>query len=49
MIFLYQDYKEFIIDGTAQFLLCDVFLNTETNKIEYVPVDVKLTKKQLAQ
>ena len=49
MIFLYQDYKEFIIDGTAQFLLCNVFLNIETNLIEYVPVDVKLTKKQLAQ
>ena len=49
MIFLYQDYKEYVIDGTAQFLLCDVFLNIETNLIEYVPVNVKLTKKQLAQ
>lgn len=47
MIFLYQDYKEFIIDGIAQFLLCDVCLNTETNLIEYIPVNVKLTKKQL--
>lgn len=38
MIFLYQDYKEFDVDGQATFVLCNVYLDAETNQIVYVPV-----------
>lgn len=38
MIFLYQDYKEFDVDGQATFVLCNVYLDLETNDIVYVPV-----------
>jgi len=38
MIFLYQDYKEFDLDGQANFVLCNVYLDTDTNEIVYVPV-----------